>query len=105
MVVRPVPKEAKMNKATGLQEKSGHEKPAHAAGVGNEKKADVKGAQHGEPTDGQRSPGPGHTHLSGAMHELHSQHPIPYHDHGPHHGTEHHVRHKPLHGMKSGGGY
>lgn len=39
--------------------------------------------------------------LAGAVHELHSQHPIPYHDHGPHHGTQHHVRHEPLHGLKT----
>lgn len=92
--VRPVPKEAKMNKAAELQEKTGHNKPAggkaHAAGP--EVKADVKGAQLGEPTD--KSP------LSGAVRELKGQHPIAYHDHGPHHGTNHHVRHQPLHGLK-----
>jgi hypothetical protein len=92
--VRPVPKEAKMNKAAELQEKTGHEKSsggkAHEAGP--EKKADTKGALHGEPTD--KNP------LHGAMKELKHQHPIPYHDHGPHHGTSHHVRHEPLHGLK-----
>jgi hypothetical protein len=104
MTVRPVPKEAKMNKAAGLQEKSGHEKPAHAASVGQERKADLKGAQLGEPTD-KMPIGPGHTHLSGATKELKEQHPIHYSDHGPHHGTDHHKRHKPLHGMKPSGSY
>lgn len=98
MAVRPVPKEAKMNKAAGLQEKSGHMAPAKAAGVGNEKKADMKGAQLGQPTD--KGPGPGKVSLSGAVAELKSQHPISYADHGPHHGTTHHIRHEPLHGLK-----
>jgi hypothetical protein len=87
-----VAKEAKMNKATGEEPKSGHERPAHAAGVGNETKADMKGAQEGQPTD--KNP------LHGAVKELHSQHPHHYSDHGPHHGTKTHIRHEPLHGMK-----
>ncbi len=53
--------------------------------VGNETKADMKS-----------------TGLGGAVAELHSQHPIAHHDHGPHHGQQHHVRHEPLHGMKPG---
>lgn len=93
--VRVVPKEAKMNKAAELQTKTGHNAPAggkvHAAGP--ERKAEVKAAQLGQPTD--KSP------LSGAVRELKSQHPISYSDHGPHHGTSHHVRHEPLHGLKS----
>lgn len=103
MAVRPVPKEAKMNKAAALQETSGHVRPAkaptHAAGP--EKKHNLKGAQLGQPTDNMPI-GPGHTGLSGATRELKAQHPIAYSDHGPHHGTTHHVRHQPLHGMKPG---
>lgn len=64
-----------------------------SAGVGNETKADMRGAQEGNPTD--RNP------LHGATKELERQHPIKYHDHGPHHGTDHHVRHEPLHGLKT----
>jgi hypothetical protein len=90
--IRPVPKEAKMNKAAGLQEKTGHEPAAKAAKPGNETKADMKGAILGNPTD--KSP------LHGAVRELHAQHPHPYHDHGPHHGTTTHIRHQPLHGLK-----
>lgn len=92
--VRPVPKEAKMNKAAGLQEKTGHNKPAGGKmnAAGPERKVDIKGAQLGQPTD--KNP------LSGAMKELKGQHPIAYSDHGPHHGTAHHVRHEPLHGLK-----
>ena len=33
--------------------------------------------------------------LKGAMRELHAQHPHNYDDHGPHHGTTEHIRHKP----------
>lgn len=96
MTVRPVPKEAKMNKAAETQVKTGHYPPAKPAGVGNETKPDVQGAQLGQPTDGMRG------HLAGAVGELKSQHPHEYHDHGPHHGTSAHVRHQPLHGLKKG---
>lgn len=85
--------EKAMNKAEAREPKSGHERPAHAAGVGNERKADVRGAQEG----GSMAEAGG---LSGAMRELREQHPIEHHDHGPHHGTDHHMRHEPMHGMK-----
>jgi hypothetical protein len=90
--VRPVAKEAKMNKGAQLQEKSGHKPPAKYQGVGGETKADMKGAQEGSPTD--KNP------LAGAVRELKSQHPHEYHDHGPHHGTTTHIRHQPLGGLK-----
>ena len=89
---------AKMNKAAGEEPKSGHRPPAASKGgseVGNETKADMKGAQMGQPTDGNP--------LRGATKELHDQHPIGYADRGPHHGTDHHLRHMPLHGMKPSG--
>lgn len=88
--VRPVAKEAKMNKGAQLQEKSGGAK-SHMVRVGNETKADMKGALDGNPTD--KNP------LSGAVKELHEQHPHHYSDHGPHHGTKTHIRHEPMHGL------
>lgn len=90
-------KEGKMNKAEAREPKAGdHTRPAHAAGVGNEKKADVRGAQEG----GDKAEGAGMGHLRGAVKELHSQHPHAHHDHGPHHGGSEHIRHEPMHGMK-----
>lgn len=68
--------------------RSSSSKPAPATGVGNEKRADVRGAQMG----GDKAEG-----LGGAMRELHEQHPIKHFDHGPHHGTDHHMRHEPMH--------
>jgi hypothetical protein len=50
----------------------------NSAGVGNERKADVRGAQGGQPTDG--------TDLHGAVCHLGEQHPQRYDDLGPHHG-------------------
>lgn len=89
-------KEGMMNKAEGAEPKSGHRPPAKARdNAGPEKHADVKGAQEGG-SFAENSP----TGLSGAMHELHSQHPHKHHDHGPHHGTKDHVRHMPLHGLR-----
>lgn len=32
--------------------------------------------------------------LGSAVSELNAQHPIPHYDHGPHHGTTHHIRHR-----------
>lgn len=89
MSIRPVPAPVKMNRS-----------PAKAAGVGNETKAAVgaaqsKGTNAGIPTGGNAK-GPGDTGLSGAVSELHSQHPHSYHDRGPHHGTSTHIRHKPV---------
>lgn len=86
--MKPVAGEAKMNRASAAEPKSGHAAPAAAKGgsqVGNETHANMAGA------------------LGGAVAELRSQHPIAHHDHGPHHGNSHHVRHQALHGMKSGG--
>ncbi len=84
-MMKPVAGEAKMNTGEAREPKSGHAKPAPAASPGGEKKADMKGAIGGSPTDG----------LSGAVSELKRQHPIAHHDHGPHHGTDHHIRHEP----------
>lgn len=83
---------AKINAAAASEPKSGHKPPARASGVGNERKADVRAAQQGQPTD--------HNPLRGAVQHIASEHPHSYDDHGPHHGTTSHVRHEPLHGMK-----
>lgn len=90
-------KEGMMNRAEEKEPRSGHTRPAPAAGVGNERKADVKGTQEGGSMAEARGT---RGALSGAMHELHSQHPHEHHDHGPHHGTKDHIRHEPLHGMR-----
>ena len=57
----------------------------HTAGVGNETKADMKGAGV-----------VGDSSLSGATAELRAQHPHAHSDHGPHHGGTEHIRHKPM---------
>lgn len=80
--------ESRINRAQEHEPRSGHRAPARG-GVGNERSPDMKGALEGNPTDGM------HGGLHHAVRELHEQHPIEYHDHGPHHGTDHHVRHKP----------
>lgn len=81
-MIKPVAKEAKMNKAEAAQPKSGHDRPAgKAAGksndVGAERHANMAGA------------------FSGAVAELHAQHPHAHDDHGPHHDDTSHLRHKP----------
>lgn len=81
-----------MNKAEDKEPHSGHEK-GRTAGVGDERKANVRGAQEG----GSFAEAEG---LRGAVNELREQHPIEHHDHGPHHGTDHHMRHEPMHGMR-----
>ena len=92
--------EAKINRAAAEEPKrEGNKRPAPATGVGNERKADVKGTQDG----GSAAEARGselHSGLSGAMRELHEQHPHKHHEHGPHHGTTDHIRHEPMHGMK-----
>lgn len=80
--MKPVAKEAKMNKAEAKEPKSGHDAPAGAgkgesADAGGMKSANMAGA------------------FSSAVAELHAQHPHAHHDHGPHHGTTTHQRHKP----------
>lgn len=93
-------KEGMMNRAAGDVHKAGGDArpgPASRGGaktksdVGNETKADMKGAQLGNPTD--KNP------LRGAMAELHSQHPERHDDLGPHHGGTAHLRHRPM-GLK-----
>lgn len=42
----------------------------------------------------------GETGLKSAVDDLYKQHPQGYDSHGPHHGTQDHVRHQPLHGLR-----
>lgn len=82
-MMKPVAKEAKMNKAEAKEPKSGHDAPAGKAGgasndAGEMGSANMTGA------------------FSGAVAELKSQHPHAHYDHGPHHGTTTHQRHKPM---------
>lgn len=87
--MKPVAGEAKLNHAAAAEPKSGHRPPAgpkgHSSEVGNETKANVKGAQVGQPMD----------HMAGAVAELRGQHPHAHDDHGPHHNDRSHIRHKP----------
>ena len=57
-----------------------------AGGIGNETRGDVQAVQEGGSA--------AEAGLSGAVAELHRQHPHHYTDHGPHHGTSDHVRHE-----------
>ena len=100
-------KESMMNKAAGeMPHRQTSSKPAASKGgseVGNETKVAVRATQEGgSKAEAANSP-IGSTKLGHAVRELHEQHPIHYSDHGPHHGRNDHIRHEPLHGMKSGG--
>lgn len=69
--------------------------------VGNETKANVKGAQMGGTAaeargDAVHSNEGMKGHLGHAVAELHKQHPHKHNDHGPHHGTTTHIRHEPV---------
>lgn len=82
-------KQGEMNKAAGrVPSNSAPTSRRNTGSVGNESKADMKGAMEGQPNE--KNP------LGGAIRELHSQHPHAYDDHGPHHGDMSHVRHKPM---------
>jgi hypothetical protein len=56
-----------------------------SSSVGNETKAAVGAAQGGGPSG----------KLGEAVQELARQHPIRHDDHGPHHASSTHIRHKP----------
>ena len=61
--------------------------------AGSERPTSPKGVQEGG-SAGEAAGNP----LSHAIGHLRAQHPIPYHDLGPHHGTNHHDRHHPVTG-------
>jgi hypothetical protein len=98
--------EGRMNRA----EENIHKEPkaggrSHSAGIGNERKADVRGAQEGGSAAEARGSRPEvAAHLGHAIEELHRQHPHHHMDRGPHHGGKEHIRHERLGGMKPHGG-
>ena len=99
--------EGRMNRA----EEDIHREPkaggrAHSAGIGNEKRADVRGTQEGGSAAEARGSviHSNEGHLGHAVGELHRQHPHHHMDRGPHHGGHEHIRHEPMHGLKVGGG-
>lgn len=90
-------KESEINRAQESEPKGrvGHAAPA--AGVGQERKAEVRQTQEGgSAAEAANNP------LRGAVQHLHREHPHAHSDHGPHHGTTDHITHMPLHGMKPG---
>ena len=89
--------ERAMEKGDAHEPRGGGDAPRqrpYPADAGPERKAEVRAAQDSNPSE--------HNPLRGAVQELGRQHPIKHDDHGPHHGTDHHIRHMPLHGMKPG---
>lgn len=62
--------------------------------VGNETKAATKAAQGAGPAGSSRMANPsiGDTKLSGAVAELHAQHPYDCNDRSPHHDANQHMR-------------
>lgn len=80
--MKPVAKAAKINSAAASEPKSGHRAPA----AGGKSPSGDAGSMGGADMSGA---------FSGAVAELHSQHPHAHYDHGPHHGTTAHQRHKP----------
>lgn len=90
-------KEARMNRAAESPHKSGGDDRRNDSGasksrgsdVGNERKADMKGAFGSNPGV-EKNP------LRHATSELREQHPHHHMDRGPHHHTTTHVRNKPF---------
>ncbi len=82
--------QGQINRAAGEMPKREAKSSINSGGVGNERKADVRGVQEGgSAAEAARNP------LHGAVQELNRQHPHDYTDHGPHHGTSEHIRHAP----------
>jgi hypothetical protein len=88
-------KESEINKAAAeIGSSAGAPRTRAGAGtVGGETKAEMSEAFGSNPGM-EKNP------LRGAVTELAKQHPIAHDDHGPHHDTDHHLRHEPLHGLK-----
>ncbi len=82
-------------------------RPAHAGSehhaAGAERPVSPRVVQEGGSAAEARGakPGPGHSHLSHAVHELHIQHPHHHSVGGVHHTDDHH-RHIPMHGLEVG---
>jgi len=87
------------------KEHAGSGAPAKYQGIGNERKVnprvDQEGGSRAEYAGTRGEIGPGHSHLSHATKELEAQHPHHHSVGGVHHTTEH-LRHVPMHGMKTG---
>jgi hypothetical protein len=83
-------KQGEMNRARGMVPGGRVATKVNVGSVGPERHGDPRQVQEGGS-------------LAEAAGELRSQHPHPYHDHGPHHGTTEHLRHKPH--VKPNGGY
>ncbi len=86
-----------MSGASGMINKAAAEMPSretksrvNTGSVGSERPVSPRVVQEG----GSAAEAGGNS-LRQATGELKSQHPIEYHEHGPHHGTDHHVRHAP----------
>lgn len=79
--MKPAPKAAAINSATAFNPKTSVPTPA---GVGKGPSGDA-GPMSSADMGGA---------FSGAVAELRSQHPESYYDHGPHHGSTAHQRHK-----------
>jgi hypothetical protein len=77
-----------------LHDRGTSSKPSPAAGVGDEKHENVRGAQEGGSC--AEAAGPGKSHLSHATEELHRQHPHHHSEGGIHHTTDH-IRHETPH--------
>lgn len=97
-------KEGRMNAAAGNVHKAEGDDRKNASGAkkGNRAESNVGPQKHAEMNEAFGSnPGTEHNPLRGATSELHRQHPIKHDDHGPHHHTDHHIRHEPMHGLKA----
>ena len=81
-----------------LHDRDTSSKPSPAAGVGDEHRENVRGAQEGGSAAEAAGMGPGKSHLGHAVEELHAQHPHHHSVGGIHHTTDH-IRHVPMHGL------
>jgi hypothetical protein len=95
-------KEGMMNRAEEeephtVRDRTPARAPKHAAGE------ETKYSNRAWTSEREKISGMGSAHvgadLGKAVDELHEQHPIKHHQHGPHHGKTHHIRHEPMHGL------
>lgn len=85
---------SKMNNESVSTHRTTSSKPAPATGVGNEKKANVRGTQEGG-SRAEAACGPGDTKMSTAVGELHRQHPHHHQATMTNKETKEHIRHMP----------
>lgn len=84
----------KDNESVNTKRQTG-DRPSPAAGVGNEKKADVRGTQEGG-SRAEAACGPGDTKMSSAVAELYRQHPHHHQATMTNKETREHDRHHPV---------